>query len=161
MNLHLSSDRCEIVIEQTRMIEDVVSEFLPLKLKNQPTNSPIQNKLQLKTVENGDHKDKFRRLLGKLMYIMICSRPDLCYSISFFSSLQKSANAEHDNYLLKVLQHPCSTKNLGLRFSKNDCTVLEGFADADFANDVNNSKSVSGLIFKVFGNVVLYASRKQ
>jgi hypothetical protein len=39
--------------------------------------------------------------------------------------------------------------------------ILEGYADADFANDINDRKSFSGIVFKSFGNIVLWCSRKQ
>lgn len=49
-----------------------------------------------------------------------------------------------------------------LIYNRNDdAQPLMGYADADWANDSFDRKSVSGYIFKVFGNVVSWSSRKQ
>ena len=49
-----------------------------------------------------------------------------------------------------------------LEFKKR-CNVepLVGYADADYASDVNDRKSTSGFVFKVFGNTVVWSSKKQ
>ena len=38
---------------------------------------------------------------------------------------------------------------------------LEGYADADWASDAEDRKSVTGFLFKVYGSTVSWASRKQ
>lgn len=44
---------------------------------------------------------------------------------------------------------------------QKDAELLIGFADADWAGDKNDRKSVSGSVFMVFGNTVSWWSRKQ
>lgn len=39
--------------------------------------------------------------------------------------------------------------------------VLVGLTDADWGGDQNDRKSVSDYVFKAFGNVISWASRKQ
>ena len=39
--------------------------------------------------------------------------------------------------------------------------IPQGFADADFGNDVEDRKLISGYAFQVFGNVVSWATKRQ
>jgi hypothetical protein len=52
------------------------------------------------------------------------------------------------------------TRNWGLWYRSHNETILVGYADADFANSVDR-KSVTGYLFKLYGNLVVWASRKQ
>lgn len=127
----------------------------------------MQPKLSLKINENCkldlSQKIPYRELIGSLMYIMLGSRPDLCYCITYFSQFQNCFTQEHWIYLKNVLRYLKLTENYGLKFykSKNQTVKLESYVDADFANDINNRKSVSRYIVKLNKNVIQWKSKKQ
>lgn len=50
---------------------------------------------------------------------------------------------------------------VGLEFKKKKEKDLICFVDADWANDLRDRKSVSGFLFKVFGNIVMWSTNKQ
>ncbi len=119
----------------------------------------MENKLKSETIENGECTAEYQSLLGKITYIMLCSRPNICFSVSFFSTYQKSASCEHYNYLLRVLQYLKTTTDAYLYFRKDSVksSRLEGYADSDFANDFNDRKSVSGYTVSKF-LIILFLS---
>lgn len=53
------------------------------------------------------------------------------------------------------------TINKKLEFKAESDEIVVGYADADWASDTTDRKSVSGFIFKVFGCTVSWSSRKQ
>ncbi|KXJ77597.1 hypothetical protein RP20_CCG007147 [Aedes albopictus] len=54
------------------------------------------------------------------------------------------------------------TKGTFLKYQRNkDTEPLVGFADADWATDTSDRKSVSGFLFQVYGNTVSWSSKKQ
>ncbi len=158
MLMHHSPNRQQILLSQENNIEVIIKEFDIST--NKQVLSPMQNKLKLEPAKKGDYTEKFQKLLGSLMYIMLCTRPDLCFCITYFSQFQKKADVEHYNYLTHMVEYLYSTKNLKLKFCMQDNVKLEGYADADFANNLR-SKSITGYCFKSFGNMIVWRSIKQ
>lgn len=104
----------------------------------------------------------YRQLLGSLMYTMLCVRPDICYAVGYLGRFQVQPDEAHWQALKRVVRYVKGTKNLKLQYKQNDdAEALVGYADADWASDAEDRKSVSGFVFKVFGNTVSWASRKQ
>ncbi len=76
---------------------------------------------------------------------------------------------EHFNESFESITVFKQYKNYSLKFSNNNNNNNNnnqnyefcGYADSDFANNINDGKSVTGYCFKLFGNVISYASRKQ
>uniref|UniRef100_A0A8D8LBR2 Copia protein n=1 Tax=Cacopsylla melanoneura TaxID=428564 RepID=A0A8D8LBR2_9HEMI len=101
----------------------------------------------------------FRELVGSLMYLMIGSRPDICYALNFFCKYQDQATNECFNHLKRILRYLNQTKVLV--YTKEECETLYGFVDADWANDKDDRKSISGYCYFVYGNLVSWCTRKQ
>lgn len=67
----------------------------------------------------------------------------------------------HWNGLKRILRYLRGTSDTKICYQKQDVVVLQGFADADFANDSEDRKSISGYVFQVFGNVVSWSTKRQ
>ncbi len=92
---------------------------------------------------------------------MVCVRPDICFAVSYFRQFQKAATSKHFGYLLHVIKYLYSTRNIQLIFTKFNNVNLEGYTDADWSNNISDSKSISRYCFKVLGNLISWKSRKQ
>lgn len=96
------------------------------------------------------------------MYIMLCVRPDLCFPVGYLGRFQQDSSTVHWNALKRVVRYLSGTKSLGLEFRlSNKAEALVGYADADWAADLEDRKSVSGSVFKVYGCTVSWSSKKQ
>lgn len=127
------------------------------------TNVPVEPKLNF--ISNKKSGDKpYRELIGSLMYLMLGSRPDLSFAVNFFSRFQNNYSDEIWSAAKKILSYVKKTMNFGLIYKKsNNCKlpVLEAFVDSDWGNDNVDRKSVSGFLFKIYGNTVKWVTRKQ
>lgn len=94
------------------------------------------------------------------MYIMLGRRPDLSFSISYFSSFQNSYGEHHWMYLKKMLRYLKGTRKYSLLLNNSNEQPLTGYVDSDFANDERDSKSITGYVFKVFGNTVVWKTQQ-
>ena len=53
--------------------------------------SPLEKGLQLTpNPENIELEKPYRELLGTIMYLMICVRPDLCYAVGYMGRFQQN-----------------------------------------------------------------------
>ncbi len=164
LGLHIDYNRCDgiLKINQSSLITNVAQRFRVSNSKQ--VYSPIESKLDLSegNGKQGLTKLPYRGLVGCLMYIMLGSRPDICYAISYYAQFMDRATDEHFGYLLRVLEYLVTTKNLALTFSRNNSDVaLELYSDANWANCPVTRRSVSGCCAFVYGNLVSWFSRKQ
>ena len=152
-----------ITVSQKRLIQKVLKNF---HMENShPKDVPISKGLKLEVTRDPENdRLPYRELVGSLMYIMMGTRPDLCFAISYFSQFQSCYSEEHWKYLKDVLRYLNAVQNLGLKFSKNtDCNLtfnLQAYADADFANS-KDRKSISGFVVKLNTNLIAWKSKKQ
>ncbi|XP_062557021.1 uncharacterized protein LOC134221866 [Armigeres subalbatus] len=106
--------------------------------------------------------EPYRELLGSLMYIMLCVRPDVCYPVGYLGRFQQDSSTVHWNALKRVVRYLSGTKTLCLEYQRNsEAEALVGFADADWAADLQDRKSVSRFVSKVYGCTVSWSSKKQ
>lgn len=162
LQINCDLNRGTIIINQTKLIDKIAMKF---GVKNcNPVFTPVEEKLSIKTTElKVDLKlqKKYRQLLGSLMYLMIGSRPDICYAIGFFGQFQVSPSEMLYKYLLRVLKYIWTTRSLTLVYRKSDNLELEVFADADWANCPNTRRSISGYCCYVSKNLITWKSKKQ
>lgn len=128
-----------------------------------PVHTPMEINLNL---EKGDVNQKddipYRELIGCLTYATLTTRPDLCSSTNYFSRFQNCFTEEHYTYAKRILRYIKSTGDLKMIYSRNyNAEVMIGYTDSDWANDRLDRKSISGYVFKVFGNTVSWSSKKQ
>lgn len=150
-----------ICMSQQHYLKKVLQKFKMEECKTAST--PIEKNLHL---EKGDSNNcsshPYRELMGCLTYATITTRPDLCASVNYFSSFQSCYGEQHFNYAKHILRYINGTIDLKMIYRKNsEAEILIGYSDADWGGDKNDRKSISGYVFKVFGNTVSWASRKQ
>lgn len=129
-------------------------------------STPKECNLKLLKTDNRDTtvltRHPYRELIGCLMYAATTTRPDLCATINYFSQFQAAATDEHWNHLKRVLRYVKGSLDLKLIYGKKgNEDVLTGFADADWGSDIIDRKSISGYVFKVFGNTISWSTKKQ
>ena len=95
------------------------------------------------------------------MYLMLATRPDICFAVSFLSRMQDEATDNHFAHLKRVLRYLKGTQDFKLVYTRGNERPLQGYADADWANDPTDRKSTSGFLLQVFGSTVFWSSKKQ
>ena len=91
---------------------------------------------------------------------MNCTRPDIVYAVGRLSRYTSNPNNEHWDALIRVLRYLRYTLNYGIHYGTYP-TMLEGFCDANWISDTNESKSTSGYVFTIAGGAVSWKSAKQ
>jgi hypothetical protein len=105
--------------------------------------------------------EKFQSLIGSLMYAMICTRPDIAYSVSTLSRFNHNPSSEHYHAAVRVLRYLDQTSNLGIIFGSEGATQLVGYSDSGYAGDKDTRKSTAGYLYKMNGGSVSWKSKLQ
>ncbi|KAL0546795.1 hypothetical protein IC582_016708 [Cucumis melo] len=95
-----------------------------------------------------------------LMYAMLCTRPDICYSIGIISRYQSNPGRDHWTTVKNILKYLRRTKDYMLVYGSKDL-ILTGYTDSDFQTDKDGRKSTSGSVFTLNGGGVVWRSIKQ
>lgn len=150
-----------ISLSQSRYLEKVLNKFQMQECKSKST--PMEKGLHLDLGEKGKCSNHpYRELIGCLTYAAVTTRPDLCASVGYFSRYQSCFNEQHFNHAKNILRYIRGTIDMKLVYTKNhQANTLIGYSDSDWAGDRNDSKSTSGYVFKLYGNTISWASRKQ
>lgn len=161
LGVEITVTKNKLTISQKELIEKVLTKFNMDQCKE--SLIPMQPKLDLMKSDVKSCNAPYKQLIGSLMYIMLGSRPDLCFCVTYFSKFQNCYNNSHWQHLKNVLKYLKATKDVVLTFvsSNEPKFTVSAFADADYANDTNDRKSVSGFIVKLNNNVINWQSKKQ
>lgn len=126
-----------------------------------PCKLPIDVNHKSEIIKINPTSNPFRELIGSLQYLSLVARPDISIAVNFYSRFQENPDEQHFIGLKRVLRYLKGTIDYKLIFKQHNVLTLQGFADADFANDQVDRKSISGYVFKLFGNTVSWSTKKQ
>ncbi|CAI7792355.1 unnamed protein product [Closterium sp. NIES-54] len=88
--------------------------------------------------ESVEPSGPYPELVGCLMYLMTCTRPDLAYAVSILARYVAPGRhrPEHWEAAKRVLRYLCSTSSMGLVIGGRGPVVLIGKADASSVDDL-------------------------
>ncbi|CAI7812449.1 unnamed protein product [Closterium sp. NIES-54] len=91
------------------------------------------------------------RVVGCLMYLMTCTRPDLAYPLSILARYVAPGRhrPEHWEAAKRVLRNLCSTSGMGLVLGGRARVVLTGHADDSWVDDLATQRSSQGYTFSL------------
>ncbi|KAL1225866.1 Retrovirus-related Pol polyprotein from transposon TNT 1-94 [Cardamine amara subsp. amara] len=152
-----TSDR--ITLSQTHYAEKILDKFK--KYTTGTAKTPVDSQLHL-TKNSGEpvSQVEYARVIGSLMYLTNCTRPDLAHAVNVLSRYTSNPGHKHWKAITRVLNYLQYTKSYGLHYGKEPA-VLEGYSDANWISDSKNSKSTSGYVFTLGGAAVSWKSSKQ
>ncbi|CAI7805630.1 unnamed protein product [Closterium sp. NIES-53] len=104
----------------------------------------------------------YPELVGCLMYLMTCTRPDLAYPLSILARYVAPGRhrPEHMAAAKRVLRYLCSTSGMRLVLGGRSPVVLTGHTDASWADDQATQRSSQGYTFSLgSGSVSWRATR--
>ncbi|CAI7801920.1 unnamed protein product [Closterium sp. NIES-54] len=140
LGLQITRDRARrtITLTQSHMVHQVLQRFGLQFSSPQPTPLSTDHLLSaLPSDESVEPIGPYPELVGCLMYLMTCTRPDLVYPLSLLA--RYVAPGRHQKVDLdgakRVLRYLCSTSSMGLVLGGRGPVVLNGHADASWVDD--------------------------
>ncbi|CAI7872202.1 unnamed protein product [Closterium sp. NIES-53] len=148
LSLQITRDsaRCTITLNQSHMVQQVLQRFDFTYSSPQATPLSTRHSLSaLPSDESVEPSGPYPELVGCLMYLMTCTRPDLAYPLSILARYVAPGRyrPEHMAAAKRVLRYLCSTSGLGLVLGGRSPVVLTGHADASWVDDLATQRSSS------------------
>lgn len=145
-------------ISQSHYVRDTIDHFGMNECKVVSTLEVVREKLT--ESEPLPTENQFRELLGRLLYIATCTRPDISHAVNVASRTGNPTQA-HWVALKRILRYLKGTVDLGIRFRWEKYPKLVGFSDADYANDEITRKSTTGYCIFYGGGPVNWRCQRQ
>ncbi|KAK4389803.1 Retrovirus-related Pol polyprotein from transposon TNT 1-94 [Sesamum angolense] len=127
----------------------------------------MRHGVKLSKKQSPKTNEKLKRMLdipyasavGSIQYVAQCTRPDIAYALSVTSRYQACPGEVYWTAVKTILKYLRRTKDVFLVYGGGEL-ILEGFSDASFQSDDDDTKSQSGFVFKLNGGVVAWKSSK-
>ncbi|XP_073133754.1 secreted RxLR effector protein 161-like [Henckelia pumila] len=161
--------QCTIYLNQEAYLKKVISRYNMNESKY--VSTPLRQHLKLsasQSPENVLDKQKMENIpyasgVGSLMYSMVCTRPDLAYSMSVVLIFMANPGIYHWEALKWIMRYVNRTSEYGLMFRRQSEgeNPVRGYVDSDFAGNIDTRKSITGYVFKLYGTAITWKSNLQ
>jgi hypothetical protein len=159
-----------IQIHQIPYINEILERYNMTECK--PVATPLDPGLKLTkeqspTTESGKAEmaqKPYRQLIGSLLYLANCTRPDLAHAIGLTARFASNPGEQHWKSLKRILRYLQGTKDLCIRYGKEVPDMpfcpLHGNVDAGWG-DAEDFRSTTGYNMVSWGGCISWRSVKQ
>ncbi|XP_021822930.1 uncharacterized protein LOC110764311 [Prunus avium] len=110
-------------------------------------------------LEGARQSCKDDELVGSLLYLT-ASRLDITFGVRLISMFMEAPRQSHMQAVKRILRYVKDTQSDGIFYSSNCGFDLVGYADNDWARDVD-AKSTSGYAFHIGSGVISWSSKME
>ncbi|CAI7867314.1 unnamed protein product [Closterium sp. NIES-53] len=165
LGLRITRDRAQrtITLTQSHMVHQVLQRFS--FTYSSPLSTPLPTGHSLSAPpsdESIESSGPYPELVGCLMYLVTCTRPDLVYPLSLLTRYVALGRHRkvHWDAAKRVLRYLCSTSGMGLVLGGRARVVLTGHADASWVDDLATLRSSQGYTFSLGSGFVSWRSTR-
>lgn len=158
LGFKIVKNKGRIIIDQSHYIANILEKFKMTDCK--PVGTPMEPGLKLVRSEKTAESYEYRGLIGCLMYLAVCTRPDIAFAVSSLSQFNDCFSEVHWKAAKRVLRYLKGTMDYKLVYTKSGLQV-SGYVDADWASCEVDRKSYTGFVYKIGKSVVSWECRKQ
>jgi hypothetical protein len=105
-------------------------------------------------------KLRYPRVVGSLLHLAQCTRPDIALSVAALAACLSEPSAQHFAVLLDVERYVGETASRGITYGGKG-HPLGFWCDANFAACRDTRRSTTGWVVTMYGEAVSWSSKKQ
>ncbi|CAI7857005.1 unnamed protein product [Closterium sp. NIES-54] len=152
-------------LQKRHTCTDLGPSVLQLRLRLRPQLTPLSTSHSLSAPpsdESVEPSGPYPELVGCLMYLMTCTRPDLAYPLSLLARYVAPDRHRkvHWDAAKRVLRYLCSTSGMGLMLGGRGPVVLTGHANASWVDDSATQLSSQGYTLSLGSGSVSWRSTR-
>ncbi|CAI7871765.1 unnamed protein product [Closterium sp. NIES-54] len=165
LGLQITRDRARrtITLTQSHMVHQVLQRFGFQFSSPQPTPLSTSHSLSAPpSDESVEPSGPYPELVGCLIYVMTCTRPNLAYPLSLLARYVDPGRHRkvHWDAAKRVLRYLCGTSGMGLVLGGRGPVVLTGHADASWVDDSATQRLSKGYTFSLGSGSVSWRSTR-
>ncbi|CAI7788825.1 unnamed protein product, partial [Closterium sp. NIES-53] len=165
LGLQITRDRARrtIILTQSQMVQHVLQHFNFTWSSAQATHLATGHSLSAPpSDESVESSGPYPELVGCLMYLMTCTRPDLAYPLGLLARYVAPSwhQKVHMDAAKRVLRYLCSTTGMGLVLGGRSNVVLTGHSDTSWDDDQSTQRSSQGYTFSLGSRSVSWRSTR-
>ncbi|XP_048493415.1 secreted RxLR effector protein 161-like [Beta vulgaris subsp. vulgaris] len=148
------------MIHQQKYVKELLKKY---GLEHQKTNHTLIGPgTRLDEDSNGKcvNEKQYRGMIGSLL-CLTASRPDISFSVGLCAQFQSNPKESDLTTVKRILRYLKGSDDLCLLYARSDVFDLISYSDADYACDLVNRKSTSGIIQYLGSRLVSWSSKKQ
>lgn len=148
-----------ILLSQEHYVEKILKKFG--HLEDDPLSTPYDSSVKL-AKHNGEPvaQSEYAQIIGSLLHLINFTWPDIAYAVCRLSRYTHCPGSGHWEALVRVLRYLRGTMNFDILYS-GFSAVLEGYSDANWVSDSDETKSTSGYVFTLGGGAITWKSVRQ
>ena len=159
MSIHRDRGARTISLAQGRLTQDLLERYGLTECK--PLSTPLSTATKL--TKEGEPLDTgtytYSQLIGSLMYLSVCTRPDISQAVGALARHMAKPTTEHWTAAKGVLRYVSGTASCGITFGPK--LDIQAYCDADYAEDRDTRRSTTGYVFTLGGGAISWSSRLQ
>lgn len=147
-------------LRQVGLIDDITHVMQPEKIRITPMSTLYDPTMKDQPLNATDH-NKYRSVLGKLLYLSRITRPDISIATNLLGRTVSAPTQAHLLAMKRVAGYLLGSRELYLRLDGSGPLSLTGMSDADWAGDTSDRKSTSGYICYLGKSPITWSATKQ
>lgn len=122
----------------------------------------LSHMMRLKTLEERDQMDciLYSNVVGSLIYAMMCTRPNICYTVELVSRYQFNLGPIHWKATKRILRYLKGIDDYMLCYQSSNFYII-GYTNANWSGDIDWRKFTSGYVFLLNRGVISSNSKRK
>ncbi|CAI7742007.1 unnamed protein product [Closterium sp. NIES-54] len=165
LSLQITRDRAArtITLSQSHMVQQVLQRFKLQHSTVHRTPLAVDHRLTGPFLdESFEPSGPYIELVGCLMYLMTCTRPNLAFPLSILARFvaPRRHRPVHWTTAVRVAKYLATTSRVGLVLGGRQDVVLTGHSDSSYADDAETHRSIQGYCFSLGSRAVSWRSTR-
>jgi hypothetical protein len=127
----------------------------PVATPEVPDQEDLWHDESQQSIDQGE----YRAMVGSLVYLMVCTRPDIAHAVQRLSCHLHAPRTPHLMGAKRVLRYLAGTPTWGIEFGSGEPT-LSGYCDASWATRPDR-RSTTGFLWFFLGGPLMWKSIRQ
>ncbi|KAE8655753.1 Retrovirus-related Pol polyprotein from transposon TNT 1-94 [Hibiscus syriacus] len=168
MKIYRERDSRKLGLYKRGYVEKMLETFAMSNAK--PVSTTLANHFKLsseqclKTDKESEDMAKilYSNVVGCLMYVMVCTRPDLAHVVSQVCKYMSKPGKQHWEPVKWIFRYLKGTMGHSIVFgSQQDNPLVVGYMNSDYEGDLENRRSTTGYVFTLGGGPICCKSTVQ